>query len=89
MGPELGEALTTAQYDPLAAIGGLSAFLLGVIVVGVVIGLVAGGLARRWKRRSFDKAGAAVAVVLGLTMVLGIYPALASTLAGWSTALSA
>ena len=87
VGAELGEALTTAQQDPLAALGGLSAFLLGVIVVGVVIGLVAGALTRRWAKERFEKAGAAVAVVLGLTMVLGIYPKIASTFAQWSTAL--
>jgi len=37
-GPELGEALTTAQYDPWVALGGLAMFLLGVLLVGMVVG---------------------------------------------------
>ena len=35
VGPELGEELTTAQYDPVATFGGLTMFLLGVLVDGV------------------------------------------------------
>ncbi len=87
VGPELGEALSTAQRDPVAAFGGLGMFLLGVIVVGIVIGLIAAAVARRWTNAPIEKAGAAVAVLLGLTMVLGLYPKIASTLAQWSTAL--
>jgi hypothetical protein len=87
VGPELGEALTTAQRDPLAALGGLAMFLLGVIVVGVAVGLGASALVSRWTGRTLDKAGAVVSIVLGLTMVLGIYPKIASTLARWSTVL--
>ena len=87
VGPQLGEALTTAQHDPVAALGGLGAFILGVIVVGVTIGWVAGALTRRLVGDRVERAGAAVALVLGLSMVLGIYPKIASTLAQWSTAL--
>ena len=87
VGPQLGQALTTAQHNPLVALGGLSAFLLGVIVIGVATGLAAGVLGRRLVGDRLEKAGAAVAMVLGLTMVLGIYPKVASTLAQWSTAL--
>ena len=87
VGPELGEALTTAQYDPVAAFGGLAMFLLGVIAVGLAIGL-AGGVALEWLRRGpSTKAGAGAIAALGLTMVLGVYPTIASMLARWSTAL--
>ncbi len=87
VGAELGKALTTAQHSPLDALGGLGAFLLGVIVVGLLIGLAVGALIRRRKGGRLENAGAAVAVVLGLTMILGIYPKIASMLAQWSTAL--
>jgi len=87
VGPELGEALTTAQRDPLSALGGLAMFLLGVTVVGVAIGLGVGTAIGRWSGRTLDKAGAVVSIALGLTMFLGIYPKIASTLAQWSTAL--
>jgi cytochrome c biogenesis protein CcdA len=87
VGPELGEALTTAQRDPFAALGGLALFLFGVIVIGVAIGLAVGALIRRWNGERAERTGAVIAIVLGLTMVLGIYPTIASTLARWSTAL--
>lgn len=87
VGPELGEALTTARYDPVAAIGGLALFLIGVLVVGLAIGLAGGVLLDRFGKVPSTKVGAVVAVALGLTMILGIYPGIASALARWSTTL--
>lgn len=87
VGPELGEALTTAQYDPWLAFGGLAMFLLGVLAVGLGIGLAGGVLLARFGRSPSVKAGAVVVGALGLTMVVGLYPKIASTLAQWSTAL--
>lgn len=87
VGPELGQALTTAQYEPVAAFGGLAVFLLGVLVVGLGIGLAAGLLLDRFGKGPSEKAGAVVIGALGLTMVVGVYPAIASELARWSTAL--
>ena len=86
VGPELGLALTTAQQDPFAAFGGLAMFLIGVIIVGLAVGVGIGALARRWTDH-VDKVGAVVAIVIGLTMVVGIYPEISSTLAKWSTTL--
>ena len=87
VGPELGEALTTAQYNPLAALGGLAMFLLGVLVVGLGIGLAGGVLLDRFGGSLSARVGAVVIGTLGLTMVVGLYPRIASTLAQWSTAL--
>ena len=87
VGPELGEALTTAQYDPWAAVGGLAMFLLGVLLVGLGIGLAGGVVAERFGKGPLTKVGAVVAMALGLTMVVGVYPRIASTLAQWSTTL--
>lgn len=87
VGAELGNALTTAQTDPLAALPGLAMFLLGVVGVGVAVGVGVGVAMERLKRRPPTRAGAVVAGIYGLTMVLGIYPRLASELARWSTEL--
>lgn len=87
VGPELGEALTTAQYDPWAAFGGLAMFLLGVLLVGLGIGLAGGAANERFGKGPLTKAGAVVAMALGFTMVVGLYPRIASTLAQWSTML--
>jgi cytochrome c biogenesis protein CcdA len=87
VGPELGEALTTAQYDPWAAIGGLAMFLVGVLAVGLAIGLAGGALLERLGKGPFTRVGAVIAMVLGLTMVVGLYPKVSSTLAQWSTTL--
>lgn len=87
VGAELGDALTTAQTDPLASFPGLAMFLVGVVLVGLAIGAGVGLLARRLSRRLPNRSGAVVAGLYGLTMVLGIYPKLASELARWSTEL--
>jgi hypothetical protein len=83
VGPALGAALTTAQSDPSAALGGLAAFVSGVLVVGLATGLVVG----RWSGERLDRAGAIVAGLLGVAMVAGIYARIASTFARWSMAL--
>lgn len=87
VGSELGKALTTAQRDPFAAFGGLAMFLLGITFFGVLMGLAIGALMNRWSDDRANKTGAAVAVALGFSMVLGVYPEIASKLAQWSTAL--
>ena len=87
VGPELGEALTTAQYDPVAAFGGLAMFLIGVVAVGFAIGLAGGAVLERLGSGTSTKAGAGVVAAVGLTMVVGVYPTIASALARWSTAL--
>jgi len=87
VGPELGEALTTARYDPAAALGGLAMFLLGVVAVGLAFGLAGGVLLDRFGKQPSNRVGAAVLAALGLTMVLGVYPTLASAFARWSTTL--
>ncbi len=84
VGPELGEALTTAARDPLAALGGLMMFLLGLVVVGLLIGLAISLLIERRNGSRSTRVGAVVAGILGLTMVTGIYPTIASTFAQWS-----
>ena len=87
VGPELGEVLTTAQYNPVAAFGGLSMFLLGVVAVGLGVGLAGGVRLDRFREGVSERVGAVVVCVLGLTMVLGLYQPIASELARWSTKL--
>ena len=87
VGPELGEALTTAQYDPVSAFDGLAVFLLGVLVIGLGIGLGGGLLLDRMGKGPSERVGAVVVGALGLTMVFGLYPPIASELARWSTTL--
>ena len=87
VGPELGEALTIAQHDPFAALGGLATFLLGVVGVGLVIGLAGGFVVERLGKGPFVQVGAVAAAALGLTIIAGVYPKIASALAQWSTAL--
>jgi hypothetical protein len=87
VGAELGKALTTAQYDPSAVIAGLAMFLLGVVGLGLAVGLALGVLLERFGIGPVVKTGAAVAVALGLTIVTGLYPTIASALAEWSTSL--
>lgn len=87
VGEELGRALNLAQQDPVAALPGLAAFILGVMSVGLIVGaairLVLGrrGLeVPRWP-------APVVVGVLGLLMVTDLYGAVASTLARWSTSI--
>lgn len=87
VGPELGNALTTAQTDPWAAFLPLTSFLVGVIGVGLLIGMAIRRVAGESKETSVARAGSVVAAVLGLSMVLGLYSGIASVLARWSTSL--
>lgn len=83
VGPALGGVLNTALSNPLAAVPGLAAFLLGLAGAGIVLGRLAARLSRHdWRRP------AAIGVVaIGSTMLVGIYPVISSTLAHWSVAL--
>ncbi|HEY5889566.1 MAG TPA: hypothetical protein VIW94_02545 [Acidimicrobiia bacterium] len=87
VGPELGAVLNLAQTDPLAAAPGLAAFILGVSAVGLGIGWAIGHFL---PGRFYNPTVRAVTVVIGATgvsMIVGLYPALSSALAGWSYAL--
>lgn len=83
VGPALGEVLNTALRDPVSALVGLAVFLLGLAGTGMVLGR---GLARLFGHDVRRPAALAVAAI-GLTMLLGVYPAVSSTLARWSVAL--
>ncbi len=83
VGPSLGEVLNAALRDPWSAVGGLAAFLLGLAGVGVVLGR----LVVRLSRRDLGRPAVIGVAVIGLTMLAGIYPAISSALARWSTAL--
>lgn len=87
VGPELGNALTTAQTDPLAAFGGLAAFLVGVIAVGIVLGVGGSMLINKRHALLGERAGAVIVGLLGFAMILGLYPGIASIFARWSTQL--
>ncbi len=84
VGPELGEALTTAAREPFAAFGGLTMFLLGLVGVGLAVGIGIAMLIERRNDSTSSRAGAVVAGILGLTMIVGLYPSIASTFARWS-----
>jgi hypothetical protein len=62
-------------------------FLLGIMAAGLAVGVAAGLVLERLRRKPPSRVGAVVAGLYGLTMVIGIYPRLASELARWSTAL--
>lgn len=83
VGPALGEVLNAALGGSWSAVGGLAAFLAGLAGVGVILGR----LVVRLSRRDLRRPAATVVAAIGLTMLVGIYPAISSTLARWSTAL--
>lgn len=87
VGEELGLVLNTAQHDPWGALPGLAAFMLGVLVVGFGLGLILGLLIRRVTDRKLDRPASAIVGLLGLSMVVGLYPTVASIFARWSTEL--
>ncbi|MGD2101598.1 MAG: hypothetical protein PVG83_05125 [Acidimicrobiia bacterium] len=87
VGAELGRALNLAQQDPLAALPGLAAFLLGVVVVGAGIGWLIRMLLERVGRSVPRQLGPMVIGALGLLMVSGLYARVASVLARWSTVI--
>lgn len=87
VGTELGQAINTAQQDPLSAFPGLAAFTLGLLVVGLTIGALLRLIVRRfgvWSPRGFGPIGIGL---IGLAIVLGVYSSAASLLARWSTSL--
>lgn len=83
VGPALGEVLNTALTHPWSALPGLAAFLVGLTGAGIVLGRMTVRLSHHdWRRpAAIGMAG------IGLTMLVGIYPAISSTLARWSLAL--
>lgn len=86
VGPELGEALTTLQTDPVGGFVGLAGFLIGVVAVGLAVGLGIGHVVRR-QGNVASRVGAIAVGVLGASMLMGLYSGLASTFARWSTDL--
>lgn len=87
VGEELGRALNTAQQDPLAALPGLAAFILGVVFVGLVIGHVVRVVTRRTLETRRSRIGAGAIVLVGASMIVGLYSSVASVLARWSTSI--
>lgn len=87
VGEQLGKALNTAQHDPLGALPGLMAFILGAALVGLVLGRGVRMLAGHRLTGHGRIYGPALVAVLGLTMVVGLYGRVASVLARWSTSL--
>ncbi len=87
VGEELGQVLNTAQHDPFSALPGLAAFILGLILVGLGLGAVLGLIIRRFTDGNLDCPSAVMVGLLGMMMVVGIYPLIASIFARWSTAL--
>lgn len=84
VGEALGRVLNLAQREPLSALGGVGAFLLGVVAVGLVIGETSAWALRR---RTPARFGAIFASSFGLAVVVGLYPEIASALARWSISL--
>jgi cytochrome c biogenesis protein CcdA len=84
VGPELGGVLDMAQTDPVGALPGLAAFLIGLLLVGVVLGVGIARLIRARTDRDPARIGAVLAMALGLLMVSGVYQKVASALLSWS-----
>lgn len=84
VGPALGTVLNQAQVDPIEALPGLAAFIVGVLLVGLAIGWVVarvlGDRAPDVRRRS----GALASGLIGLLMLVGLYAAISSVLVSWS-----
>lgn len=87
VGKELGRALNLAQQDPVGALPGLAAFLLGVMSVGLIVGAAIRLVLSRRRLELPRWLAPAVVGALGLLMVTGLYGDVASTLAGWSTSI--
>ena len=87
VGAELASALNLAQQDPLAALPGLAAFMIGVVIVGLGIGWAVSLMLRRFDLTVPRRAGAVVIGALGLVMVFGLYGTLYSELARWSSSI--
>ena len=87
VGEELGQVLNTAQTDPFAALPGLTGFMVGLVLVGLGLGAALGLIIRRFTDRNLNRPSAVTVGLFGVTMVVGIYPSVASVFARWSTAL--
>lgn len=87
VGEELARTLNVAQHDPMAALPGLAAFMVGVTVAGLAGGRLARLLERRARGTPPRRGGPLAAAILGLLMVTGLYGHIFSTLARWSTVL--
>jgi cytochrome c-type biogenesis protein len=84
VGPQLGSILNLAQADALRALPGLASFIVGIIVVGAAIGWGAARLLGDRAAGPVNRIGAIVSGVIGLVMLLGLYPAISSALVSWS-----
>ena len=87
VGKELGRALNLAQQEPVGALPGLAAFLVGVMSVGLIVGAAIRLLLGRRHLELPRWVAPAVVGALGLLMVTGLYGDVASTLARWSTSI--
>lgn len=87
VGQELAKALNLAQHDPLGALPGLAAFMVGVMLVGIGVGEAIRLLLRRRGAAVSLWVGSGVIGVLGLLMVSGLYGRVASVMARWSTVI--
>ena len=61
--------------------------MLGLVLVGLGLGAVIRLIIRRFTDRNLSRPSAAIAGMLRVSMVVGIYPLIASVFARWSTAL--
>ena len=87
VGEELAQVLNTAQSSPLAALPGLTAFMFGILLVGLGVGVIVGLAIQRFTDHQLDRPTAVIIGLLGVSMMVGVYSSIASVLARWSTAL--
>lgn len=86
VGEELAKALNTAQVDPWAALPGLAAFMVGVVLVGLSVGQLTRVIVERGLYLRVGRFGSVVVGTLGVLMLVGLYSPISSVLARWSTA---
>ena len=87
VGEELAQVLNAAQSDPVTALPGLAAFMFGVSLVGLGLGAILGLLLDRVTDKNPNRIGALIVGLLGVSMIVGVYPSIASVFARWSTSL--
>jgi cytochrome c biogenesis protein CcdA len=84
VGPALGTVLNRAQVDPIGALPGLAAFIVGVVLVGFAIGW---GVAKLLRDRAPELRRRSVGIasgLIGLSMLVGLYSDISSVLVSWS-----